>query len=254
MATIVQRTPEGLGLEQQLAGAGSRFTAALLDVIVIVIAYFFGGLFLIALLAIDVTGLSGVLVGVAFGGIPLCIALYHLGFHLSWGGQTPGKRLLGLRVVSADGAPASSGQHLLRSAVWPVDAVFPPLPFGVIGLGLIASTPLNQRLGDIVAGTLVVREQEQFAVADPFPSKRWTELDQRTLVDRPGLAARLDAADFDFLRRLHARKDINEEERRELFVRTAEHYRELLDLPPYDDARSFLGELYLYLRDARAAR
>ena len=161
MATLVQRTPEGLGLEHQLAGAGSRFTAALLDVLVILFLYFFGSIFLLALLAIDVTGLSGVLVGVLFGGIPLCIALYHLVFHLAWRGQTPGKRLLGLRVVSVDGYPASSGQHLLRFALWPLDAVIPPLPFGPIGISLIACTPRNQRLGDIVAGTLVVRARDR---------------------------------------------------------------------------------------------
>ena len=254
MATIVQRTAEGLSLEHPLAGAGSRFTAALLDVLVISVLYLAGSLFLIALLAIDVTGISGVLVGILFGGIPLCIALYHLVFHIAWRGQTPGKRVLGLRVVSVDGNSASSAQHLLRSTLWPLDAFLPPLPFGVIGISLIACTPRNQRLGDIVAGTLVVREQHEEQVSDPYPSKRWAQLEHRFLVDRPGLAARLDRADFEFLRRLLARADLRTDERRELFVRVAEHYRERLDLPPFGDARPFLGELYLYLRDAREAR
>jgi len=254
VSTLLQRTPEGITLERQIASAGSRFCAASLDAVVILALYLGATFVLLALLAVDVTGFSGLLVGVLFGGIPLCLALYHLLFHLVWRGQTPGKHLLGLRVVSSDGYPATGGQHLLRSVLWPIDALLPPMPFGVLGLGLIACTPKHQRLGDLVAGTLVVREEQEVAVPDPYPTKRWALLSQRSLVDRPGLAARLDGADYDFLRRLLARTELEPEERRRLFVRTAEFYRDRLELPPFEDARAFLGELYLFLRDAREQR
>ena len=254
VATLVLQTPEGIGLERRIAAAGSRFCAACLDALVILAGYLFATLAILAVLAVDVTGLSGVVVGVLFGGLPLCIALYHLVCHLVWRGQTPGKRLLGLRVVSADGYPASVGQHLLRSALWPVDAVFPPMPFGLLGLGLIVCTAKHQRLGDIVAGTLVVCDEHESSVADPYPNKRWASLSRRTLVDRPGLVARLDAADHDFLRRLLSRTGLAEGERRGLLLAVAKYYRERLELPAFEDARAFLGELYLFVRDARGQR
>ena len=138
--------------------------------------------------------------------------------------------------------------------LWPLDALLPPAPFGILGLALIAGTARHQRLGDIVAGTLVVREEVDRYTRDPFPKKRWAELKDRTLADRPGLAARLDDADYDFLRRLLLRGDLRAEEGRRLFGSVAEHYRERLELQPFDDARAFLGELYLFMRDARRRR
>jgi len=254
VVSIVLQTPEGIGLERRVAAAGSRFCAACLDTLVILFGYLFSTFIVIAMMAVDVTGLSGVVIGVLFGGIPLCIALYHLVCHLGMRGQTPGKRLLGLRVVSVDGAPASVGQHLLRSALWPLDAVMPPMPFGLLGLGLIVCTAKHQRLGDIVAGTLVVCDESETAVTDPYPNKRWAGLAQRTLGDRPGLAARMDAADQDFLRRLLARTGLEREERRRLLVSVANYYRARLELPAFEDARAMLGELYLFVRDARGRR
>jgi len=254
VATLVLSTPEGISLERRIAGAGSRFTAATLDAGLIGVCYLLTVLFLLVILAVDVTGLSGLLIGVLLGGLPLCMAGYHLALHLIWEGQTPGKRALGLRVVSADGYPASVAQHLLRSALWPLDAFVPPLPFGVLGLFLIAGTPRHQRLGDVVAGTVVEREDADPATRDPYPGKRWSELRRRALADRPGLAARLDDQDYDYLRRLLLRGDLRAEERRGLFARTAQLYRERLELPPVEDPQALLGELYLFLRDARAQR
>ncbi len=136
-----------------IAGLGRRALAALLDLSLLGLA---GVLVIMAsTTAASLTELDA-LVGpaaLAIGFIlpvagPLLLELLH-------GGQTPGKRLLELRVLSLDGGPAGRGQIFLRNVVRLVDF----LPFGYfIGLCTAFATGRVQRLGDLVAGTVVVRE------------------------------------------------------------------------------------------------
>jgi uncharacterized RDD family membrane protein YckC len=69
-------------------------------------------------------------------------------------GRTPGKQLFGLRVIGLDGSPCGFGRALLRSVAGMVDGFF----HGLVGILLVALGPWQQRLGDRVARTLVVRE------------------------------------------------------------------------------------------------
>ncbi len=255
MPSLVLTTPEGLELEREIAGAGSRFCAALFDALLVTLALLAALFVALLATATDPTGLSGFLVGVLLGGLLLVLIAYQVAFAVLWDGQTPGKRLLGLRVASADGWPASAGQHLLRSLVWPLDVLLPlPMPFGLLGLVIILLSRRGQRLGDLVAGTLVLRESLPRATREPFPGERWSRLETRRLALAPGLAARLSDDDFDFLRELLARERLDPTERRRLYVDGARHFAERLELGPFDDAREFLRELYLYLREARESR
>jgi hypothetical protein len=79
---------------------------------------------------------------------------YYLAFELVWAGQTPGKRLLGLRAVREGGRPITASASAVRNLVRMVDF----LPFGY-GLGALVmfADPRSRRLGDLAAGTLVVR-------------------------------------------------------------------------------------------------
>ena len=92
------------------------------------------------------SGLYMIVLFVVFWGYPVV-------FEALYGGQTPGKRALGLRVVSADGAPIGWMASFVRNLMRTVDM----LPFGY-GAGLVASLadPWSRRLGDMVAGTLVI--------------------------------------------------------------------------------------------------
>ena len=76
-------------------------------------------------------------------------------FEWLWNGQTPGKRLLHLRVIKADGAPVSWIDVLLRNVSRPIDTFG---PMGLIGLVMIFVSRRAQRLGDLMAGTLVIHE------------------------------------------------------------------------------------------------
>lgn len=95
--------------------------------------------------------------------IPVIMLLLVAAAVLSWwyfarlpatrAGQTPAMRLLGLQVLSMEGSPATGGQLTLRWLLLAADAMF----FGMVGLIAILISPRGQRLGDEVAGTLVVR-------------------------------------------------------------------------------------------------
>jgi uncharacterized RDD family membrane protein YckC len=252
MAELEVVTPEGVVLRRAIAGAGSRFCAAAFDGALLALSLV--PLLILAALGaqLDPTGLSGFVYGVLGGAGVLLLVVYQLGFTLAWSGQTPGKRLLGLRVVSADGWPASPPQHLMRSLILPLDVFLPvPAPFGLLGLVLVTATARRQRLGDLVAGTLVLRESTARAEPEPFPGERWSELQQRQLGLTPGLAARLSEEDRDLLRELLTRPGLDPDQRRRLFSAAVRDYSARLELKGTPRPEVALKEIYLYLREAR---
>ena len=149
-------TPEGVDLELTLAGVGSRFASALID-------YLIQGLILVALaLAFDYgfggSGEAGGFVVAVFAvlGFGLVIG-YDIAFEVLASGRTPGKRLNGLRVVRESGAPVTFAPSAVRNLLRPIDWL-PGTYF--VGMVSILVTSRNQRLGDLAAGTLVVRERK----------------------------------------------------------------------------------------------
>jgi len=249
-------TDEGIRLESELAGVGSRLAAALLDGILIVAGYL---LCLFALLSLRALlgaggagffgGITGFVLGVAIGGFLLLLPGYFLAFHLAWDGQTPGKRSVRTRVVHSSGAPAAAVQHLLRSLLWPVDAfLFVPVP---LGLATIALTPRCQRLGDLAADTVVVSEHSAAALEEPWPEERWSTRERRVLTLDPGMGARLSQEDLRLLRDAICRRDIPSESRALLYAQIVRHFAERLGFTPGESDRVSLKELYLFGREAR---
>jgi uncharacterized RDD family membrane protein YckC len=151
---ITIATPEGVDLELTLAGVGSRFVSALVDF-----------LLQIALLA-GVTGVGAAVgaFGNGFGSAVVLVAsflvfaAYDVLFEVFASGRTPGKRLNGLRVARIDGSPVTFFTSAIRNVLRLVDL----LPgMYLVGIVTILVTRRNQRLGDVAAGTLVVRERTQ---------------------------------------------------------------------------------------------
>ena len=154
-------TPERAVLGYRLAGVGSRALAQLLDVLVLVavlILLNFGATFLAFLDRAIATGLF----------LFLAFLIPILYFVLSEGlgnGQTLGKRTQGIRVRMADGTPVGLEAAILRNLLRPADMIPPPY---LIGLASIFLSDRAQRLGDLVAGTVVVSERleaPRYAVA-----------------------------------------------------------------------------------------
>jgi uncharacterized RDD family membrane protein YckC len=247
MSHLIVETSEGVALRQSIAGAGSRFAAGLLDGVILL----FGLLSLLSALAVasmvDPGGVSAFLRGLVVAGFILLVILYHVGFHALAKGQTPGKKVCAIRVVSSDGQPATAVSIVVRALLWPIDVLMMvPMPLGLL---LCALTPRHQRLGDLVAGTMVVRVDAPRAEKEPFPYDTWTKLAPRVLPLTPGAAARLSHEDRAFLRALWMRNSLSEDAKRRLFVDAARHYARVLDLGDFDDARVVLKELYLFARE-----
>jgi uncharacterized RDD family membrane protein YckC len=256
MVDLVIETSEGIRLRHEIAGAGSRAAAGILDLTISIFALLFLVTAVLMLGAVDPTGLSEFLLGLLAGGVFLYLIAYQVLFGIFGGGRTLGKRLLGLVVVDVQGIPATSRQHFLRGLFWLVEVIlWVPIPLGMI---LVAITERRQRLGDMVGGTIVLRETTRLAGIEPFPRDQWSKLSERRLSLVPALAERFDGEDLSFLRNLLARRDLESRARKELLVKAAKHYGGALGLemerePRPREASAILRELYLFLRETRGA-
>ena len=161
-------TPEQVAFQYEMAGIGSRFVASLLDHLIMVTALVLVncaiyGLFInAALRGLDDTGLYLVLSLMVIISFAIFWGYFVL-FETVWNGQTPGKRAGRLRVIRRDGQPVRAGEVMVRNLVRLIDF----LP-GFYGIGLIAMF-INKdacRLGDLAAGTIVVREGELTRLSD----------------------------------------------------------------------------------------
>jgi uncharacterized RDD family membrane protein YckC len=148
-------TPEAVVLDYERAGVASRAIALLLDLLALGVVV---GLVLLAALAIagdELDGTAGAAVALVSGLV--AVAAWFCGFEAGWRGRTLGKAAMGLRVVGADGTPERFQQAFLRAAVGLIDLFLVPVGFVAVVSCLIS--PRDQRLGDMAAGTLVVRER-----------------------------------------------------------------------------------------------
>jgi uncharacterized RDD family membrane protein YckC len=162
-------TPEQIALEFPLASAGSRFLALAIDSLIQ-----FGSiiaLFLIAAATTSVVSRSATpwtFAVLLFAGFVVYYGYFAV-FEAVWSGQTPGKRVFRLRVISTSGRPITVYESLLRNLVRIVDQI----P-GMYAVGLVTMflTDRSQRLGDLAADTVVVAERPVDAGHIGSPSAR----------------------------------------------------------------------------------
>ena len=170
-------TPDAVVLEFEIATVASRSLAQALDLIVR-----FGLLIALAILsgAFGTFGSTPAII-LAFVGIFLIAFGYPAIMETRWNGQTIGKRVFGLRVVTVEGAPVRFRHSSIRSLLQVVDFVLPP--FGVSATCVSLLNQRNQRLGDVFAGTIVLRERTGAAFPLPvsFPPVLGYELYARSL-------------------------------------------------------------------------
>jgi len=166
-------TPEYVEFNFVIAGLFSRFLAWMLDTLVTMM-----------LATIVITAVS--VAFIAFPGFGSALGLtiwflidwgYGIVLEAAWSGQTIGKRALGLRVLQESGVRITWLQAVIRNLVRPVDRL--PLMYGVGGAAALF-TESHQRLGDLVAGTIVVRERKL-----TVPSGLATDAAQAALLEDP---------------------------------------------------------------------
>ena len=155
---LIIDTPEQIGLEYTLASAGSRFLAVALDTALQILMFLALVLILVGVRLAAGSGLAAWATWVQAGVVLVSFLLmygYFAAFEAMWNGQTPGKRRIGLRVISVSGRPITAIDAILRNLLRIVDSI----P-GIYAVGLVSVflTARNQRLGDLVAGTVVVHE------------------------------------------------------------------------------------------------
>ncbi len=147
-------TPEAVPLELDIAGLGSRMIATLIDGAIQTVCL------ILVLLIVASQHFSGSAAGVALAVTSFILFwVYFFAFEGLWHGQTPGKRLQRLRVVGADDHPMSGLQMFVRNLIRLVD--FMPAYYAVGAVTMVLSRR-SQRLGDLAAGTIVIREAKPF--------------------------------------------------------------------------------------------
>lgn len=171
--TIAVVTPENIAFEYNVAGPFRRFPAFVLDVVI-------RAAVLLAVMTLGMIALGSIGLGsLALAGITILWFLFEWfygGFLETFmNGQTPGKRMLGIRVISVSGRPINGIQAVLRNVLRSVD-MFPMLSIQLLGvdapayilptfmLSLVTMTltPRFQRLGDIATGTMVITEERRW--------------------------------------------------------------------------------------------
>lgn len=165
---LIIETPERVPLHFALASIGNRFIACAIDHAIQVTTMI---LMAVAFIAVaDFTNIESALAVApkwvyAMMIITLFLILtgYFAFFEWLWSGQTPGKRWLKLRVIREDGRPITFWEASVRNLLRSLDMM--PAPFYSIGLISVFATGRDQRIGDMVAGTVVVREREAEAPA-----------------------------------------------------------------------------------------
>jgi uncharacterized RDD family membrane protein YckC len=164
---ILITTPENIAIEYELAGLGTRAAAYLIDSLLKLLVWIcIGVVFLLTVWGTTLAGMHAlsrlvdtfadflkatyVIIGfLVFWG-------YGIFYEIRWNGQTPGKRQLGLRVMREGGYPVNVFGVVIRNLLWVVD--FLPMLF-FAGMVSILTTRDYQRIGDLVGGTLVVKQR-----------------------------------------------------------------------------------------------
>lgn len=147
-------TPEAVVLDFETAGIGSRISAKVIDVLIqtvgLLVAFLILGAFG------DLGGPSWVGVVVAMFLVFACIFAYPALFETFVHGKTPGKAAMGLQVVTEEGGPISFRHAAIRSALGVVELL---LTVGAVATLVVFFTKRHQRVGDVLAGTLVLRQR-----------------------------------------------------------------------------------------------
>ena len=224
---LVFETAEGVTFSHRLAGPFLRGLALVVDFTVVqtVASALLALLSALHYVSRDLAVFLSILVGFVMG------IGYWIFFELRWRGQTPGKRLFGLRVMDVDGRRLAPYQVVLRNLLRVVDQI--PLLY-LVGAATGFLTARWQRVGDLVAGTVVVHEAEPLGLRRIPP--READHGHNSLRDKPQLAKRLRQAltpmDYRIARSaLLRRNELGAQARLEVFSELAQRIRSLVTIP-----------------------
>jgi uncharacterized RDD family membrane protein YckC len=267
-------TPELVAIDMPVAGIGSRFVALLVDYLIWLIALI---LLVIVVSVVDPSLSHFSQLGEKWATAIVIFVLflwfwgYFTLFEAFWSGRTPGKRLAKIRVIQRTGRGIGLFESMTRNFLRIVDQF--PLIYAV-GVVSIFLTRQHQRLGDLVAGTLVVHERENLSASSSATSGRTFtagifepvpgQAERDSIAEhRPGLVLPvsriqlLGVGDLEVLEGFFARRlDFSIETRALLAQRIAGaiQAKSGLTIPPTVSTETFLEELARQLRDTARMR
>lgn len=171
-------TPENVDLHLELAGVGNRVLACLIDsmitygIILVIAGLVWGAYTIVNLMDLsdNLRSSLGGLCGMVGIFLAFCVTFgYYIFFEGTWQGQTPGKKLVNIRVIELNGQPITWSGVILRNLIRTFDT----------GLAFIGLIPMiadrnERRFGDYAAGTIVIRERkpdlltEEFLITDTY--------------------------------------------------------------------------------------
>lgn len=146
-------TNQNIEINLELASLGDRILAFIIDMMIIA-AYLFTMGF--------ITGMSGGDTSVVFGVLAMPVLFYSLAFEVFMHGQSPGKYAREIKVVKLDGGAGGIGNYLLRWILRPIDILF----YGSVAMLTIIISKNGQRLGDMAAGTTVIKLRKTTAISN----------------------------------------------------------------------------------------
>jgi uncharacterized RDD family membrane protein YckC len=239
---LIIDTPEQIPLELPLANVGSRFLALAFDTLLqtiaagILVGFGLGARWLMSLAA--PAWQNWITAALVLGVFTIYTAYFAI-FESIWNGQTPGKRLVGLRVIDVSGRPITVYAALIRNILRILDSI----P-GIYAVAIISAivTKRNQRLGDLAAGTLVIHERTE-AIAPPSATVETTAARHGAHRLQPGDIVLIEG----FLRR---RTELDPLVRLESARRIAERMAAKLGIGVVDDEERLLEQLATEYRSA----
>jgi uncharacterized RDD family membrane protein YckC len=257
-------TPELVAIRMPIAGIGSRFIALLLDYLI----WIAGLLFVVWIFAFFGPSLKAFNKLSEQWAVALYVFLlflfnwgYFTLFEAFWNGRTPGKRIARIRVIQRSGRAIGLFESMARNFIRYIDMIPWMVPYAV-GVIAIFATRDHQRLGDLAAGTLVVRDRIEEAAASSETTRTFTAnlFAPQTPTPEPHAAitlpdhgiARLSASDLQVLESFFARRlDMPLETRQALAQRIAGaiQAKSGLDLPAGASVETFLEVTARQLRD-----
>ncbi len=221
MDNVSIETTQQVSIDYEVADIGERIFAFILDSIII-------GIYLIIMLVWMVEVIGGTNAGLFYMLIFLPVALYHLLFEFFWNGQSLGKRALSIKVVRMDGTRPGIGNYLMR---WIFRIFEISMTSGMVALCVILFNGKGQRIGDMAAGTTVIK------------SRRRTSLDDTMLTDiedgyepRFSTAAELTDQDVAIIKEvLNSRYDYDRNTYLTMLAQTRDKVAQKLDISIPDD-------------------
>jgi len=242
-------TPEAVALDIPTASVGWRLASRAIDIVASLLVFDLVAAVVTAIVGSSGGGTTIVLAVYSFGGIAV-VLLYPMLMEAFCGGRTLGKLAVGLRVVRTDGGRIDFGQAAVRAGLGLIDVW---ATFGALATLVIFLSKRDQRLGDMVAGTLVLRERR--GRRDLYPVYLMAPPGCEQLVQTMDVAA-MTAEEYELVRSFLMRwNDFDAWARQQVAAKLAgplwQRYRQ--PLPPYfgpDYYLACLGAAYQFRHPA----